>query len=43
MRFPVFTRILDMLMARDDTIFMTGSQIVDWFKDQDPKGLKAVS
>jgi hypothetical protein len=43
MRFPVFVRILDMLQARDDTIFMTGGQIADWFKDQDPEGLKAVS
>ncbi len=26
-----FERTLDMLMARPDTIFMTGSQIADWF------------
>lgn len=42
MRFPVFTRILDMLLARKDTIFMTGGQIADWFKAQDPEGLGAV-
>ena len=26
-----FNRILDTLMARDDVIFMTGSQIADWY------------
>ena len=43
MRIPILIRILDMLVARDDAIFMTGGQIADWFKDQDPEGLKAVS
>lgn len=43
MRMPVLTRILDMLQARDDAIFMTGGQIADWFKTQDPEGLRAVS
>ena len=43
MRFPIFSRILDMLMARNDSVFMTGGQIADWFKTQDPEGLKRVS
>lgn len=28
-------QMLDLLMARDDTVFMTGSQIADWFTDAD--------
>ena len=24
-------KLIDELLARDDTIFMTGSQIADWF------------
>ena len=43
MRAPVLARILDMLMARDDTVFMTGGQIAEWFRGQDPEGLAAVS
>ena len=43
MRVPVLIRVLDMLMARDDTVFMTGGQIAAWFRDQDPEGLAAVS
>jgi hypothetical protein len=27
-----------MLLRRDDTIFVTGGQIADWFRDQDPEG-----
>lgn len=30
-RFGYLKKMLDVLMARDDTIFMTGSQIADWF------------
>lgn len=30
-RFGWFERMLDTLQARDDTIFMTGAQIADWF------------
>lgn len=30
-RIPYLERVLDMLMARPDTIFMTGSQIADWY------------
>ena len=43
MRAPLLARILDLLMARDDTVFMTGGGIADWFDGQDPDGLKAVS
>lgn len=31
-RFPYFERMLDMLQSREDCIFMTGSQIFDWYK-----------
>jgi allantoinase len=31
-RFSWFERMLDLLTARDDTCFMTGSQIADWFE-----------
>jgi peptidoglycan/xylan/chitin deacetylase (PgdA/CDA1 family) len=31
-RFGWFERMLDVLQARDDTVFMTGSQIADWFE-----------
>lgn len=31
-------RMLDELMARDDTIFVTGSQIADWFLEADGTG-----
>ena len=30
-RFGWFERMLDLLQQRDDTVFMTGSQIADWF------------
>lgn len=30
-RFGYLKRMLDDLLARDDTVFMTGSQIADWF------------
>ncbi|MEM1316068.1 MAG: polysaccharide deacetylase family protein [Pseudomonadota bacterium] len=33
-----FGRTLDRLMARDDTVFMTSSQIGDWYLGQDPDG-----
>jgi hypothetical protein len=29
--------MLDLLMARDDTIFMNGSQIADWFVAADER------
>lgn len=41
-RLDMFARTLDMLMARDDTIFVTGNQIADWFSDQDPDGKRMV-
>ncbi len=34
-RVGYLARLLDELMARDDTIFMTGSQIADWFTAAD--------
>jgi allantoinase len=33
-RFGAFCRVLDMLQARNDTIFMTADQIADWFKSE---------
>lgn len=31
-RFSWFERMLDLLQAREDTVFMSGSQIADWFE-----------
>jgi peptidoglycan/xylan/chitin deacetylase (PgdA/CDA1 family) len=31
-RFAWFERMLELLQAREDTVFMTGSQIADWFE-----------
>jgi hypothetical protein len=33
-RLPYFASVLDLLMEREDTVFMTGSQICDWFVGQ---------
>ena len=33
-----FEKSLDILMARDDTVFMTSSQIGDWFVEADGTG-----
>ena len=41
-RLAMFERTIDMLMERDDTIFVTGGQIADWFQDQDPEGKRMV-
>ena len=30
-RMPYLVKILDILQARDDTVFMTGGQVMDWF------------
>jgi allantoinase len=30
-RLPYFAAVLDLLLERNDTVFMTGSQICDWF------------
>ena len=35
-------RVLDMLMARDDTVFVTGSEIADWFIAADGSNGKVV-
>ena len=37
-RFYWFRRMIDDLLARDDTIFVTGSQIADWFIEADGTG-----
>lgn len=34
-RFPYLERMLDLLVAREDTVFMTGSRIADWFEAAD--------
>jgi hypothetical protein len=31
-----FNRILDVLVARDDTVFMKGSAIADWYASVEP-------
>jgi len=33
-RVPFLTALIDTLLARDDTVFMCGSQIADWFAQQ---------
>ena len=38
----VLSRCLDLLLARDDTIFVTGSEIADWFIAEDGTGGVAV-
>ena len=42
-RLAMFERTIDMLMNRDDTIFVTGGQIADWYSDQDPEVKRSVS
>ena len=37
-RTDVLVRCLDMLLARDDTIFVTGSEIAEWFIAEDGTG-----
>jgi peptidoglycan/xylan/chitin deacetylase (PgdA/CDA1 family) len=37
-RLAMFERTIDMLMARDDTVFVTGGQIADWYRAQDRDG-----
>ena len=29
-------RMLDLLLERDDSLFVTGSQILEWYSDQEP-------
>ena len=41
-RLDMFARTLDMLLERDDTIFVTGGRMADWFRDQDPEGKRLV-
>jgi len=35
-RIGYLAQMLDLLMARDDTVFMTGSQIADWYAAAEP-------
>jgi len=35
-RLAMFERTIDMLMARRDTVFVTGARIADWYRAQDP-------
>jgi allantoinase len=35
-RLPYLAQVLDLLLARDDTVFMTGSPIADWYMAVDP-------
>ena len=42
-RIDVLARCLDLLLARDDTIFVTGSEIADWFVAEDGTGGTAVA
>jgi hypothetical protein len=35
-RFGFVLKMLDLLMSRDDTVFMTGSEIADWFEGVSP-------
>ena len=37
-----FEQVLDLLQARDDTVFVTSSVIGDWFKSVDPNGADRV-
>ena len=41
-RSDVLAQCLDLLLARDDTIFVTGSEIADWFIAEDGTGGAAV-
>jgi hypothetical protein len=34
-RIGYLEKMLELLMARDDTVFMTGSQIADWYNEAD--------
>ena len=33
-RLNFLAQVLDSLLARDDTVFMSGGQIVDWFVNE---------
>jgi hypothetical protein len=35
-RADVLARCLDLLLARDDVVFATGSEIADWYVSQQP-------
>ena len=42
-RADVLARCLDLLLARDDTVFVTGSEIADWFIAEDGTGRAVVA
>ncbi|MGE4220994.1 MAG: hypothetical protein AB7G39_16230, partial [Alphaproteobacteria bacterium] len=42
-RIGYFEKILDMLLARPDTVFVTGSEIADWFVKADGTNGAAVA
>lgn len=42
-RFAWFEKMLDLLTARDDTVFMTGHQIADWFEAASDPAEKAAA
>ena len=35
-RFPYYVDILDLLLEREDTIFLTGNEITDWYAAEVP-------
>ena len=37
-RIGMLAELLDLLLARDDTVFLTGSQIADWYEDVEAFG-----
>lgn len=37
-RFPYYVEVLDMLLARADTVFLTGNEITDWYVSEVPAG-----
>jgi peptidoglycan/xylan/chitin deacetylase (PgdA/CDA1 family) len=42
-RLAMFARTIDMLMERNDTIFVTSDKIAEWYRAQDQEGQKLVT
>jgi allantoinase len=42
-RMGYFEKLIDALLKRNDTVFVTGSQIADWFVEADGTGGAAVA
>ena len=40
-RIGYFKKVMDILQARDDVIFLTGSAISDWYKNEEPPNISA--